>query len=77
MTSFIILTAEQAAEVRGLSETIAAFGLNPVERVGDVFILNVAVLNDPVHAAHRDYLAALPTIDISDPSFPAELALPE
>jgi hypothetical protein len=42
-----------------------------------VYILGVEVLADPAHAAHHAYLAALPRMDDSDPSFPAPYPLPE
>ena len=71
MPMFIILDAGQADSVRGPSTPSAA--LNPIERQGGVFVLGVEVLTDPAHEAHSDYLAALPQMDSSDPSFPAEI----
>jgi len=73
MAMFIILSASQADYVRGPSASTPSAALAPVERAGSVFILNADVLDDPAHAAHHDYLAALPQIDITDPSFPAEI----
>jgi hypothetical protein len=73
MTTFIILTDAQAAVVGGASATDASAALNPVEREGGAFILNVSVLDDPAHAAHRDYLTALPTMEADDPEFPPSL----
>lgn len=68
MATFIILDSDQADSVRGLSSPSAA--LNPIEREGGVFLLGVEVLDDPAHAAHRDYLSALPRMDDSDLNFP-------
>lgn len=70
MAMFILLTAEQADYVRGLSETVPSAALNPVERQGGVFILGVDVLADPAHESHWVYLAALPRMDSDDPEFP-------
>lgn len=70
MAAYILMTDEQAENVRGPA-------LNPIERQGSVFILGVRVLTDPLHAEFHDYLAALPTMDYSDPNFPPELELPE
>ena len=68
MPMFILLGAAQADVVRGPSTPSAA--LNPIERQGDAYILGVEVLADPAHAAHRDYLSALPRMDDSDLNFP-------
>lgn len=73
MALFIILTSEQASAVRGLSNSTPFAELEPVERQGGAFILRVGVLNDLAHVAHHEYLAALPQMDSSDPSFPAEI----
>ena len=73
MAQFILLTAEQADQVRGPSQSVAGASLNPIERQGGKFILNVLVLSDPAHEAHRDYLGALPQLDSSDPEFPPEI----
>lgn len=70
MATFIILTAEQADQVRGASDVTPSAALAPVERQGGLFILGVGVLTDPAHAAHREYLAALPQLDSADPHFP-------
>lgn len=61
----IILTAEQADHVRGPTANGAA--LEPRELPGGVFILPEAVLADPNHAMHHDYLAALPTGEVAIP----------
>jgi hypothetical protein len=70
MASFIILNADQADQVRGLSATDPMSALNPIERQGGVFILGAAVLDDPAHAVHHALLFALPQMDSADPAFP-------
>jgi hypothetical protein len=77
MALFILLTAGQADAVRGVSADVPSAALDPVARQGSVYILGVEVLADPAHAAHHAYLAALPRMDDSDPSFPAPYPLPE
>jgi membrane-bound inhibitor of C-type lysozyme len=55
----IILTAPQAAAVRG--ETSAGAALDPVALAdGVTFVLPEKVLSDPAHAARHALLAALP-----------------
>ncbi len=71
MTAFIILTAAEADHVRGPTTPPAA--LDPIERQGGAFILPVAVLADPAHAMHHDFLAQLPTSTLDDPAFPAAI----
>ncbi|TGP27881.1 hypothetical protein EN875_033030 [Mesorhizobium sp. M2D.F.Ca.ET.232.01.1.1] len=61
----IILDAEQADHVRGPTANGAA--LEPRELPDGIFILPEAVLSDPNHAMHHDYLAALLTRDIVIP----------
>lgn len=75
MALFIILTPEQADQVRGPTTPPAV--LMPVERQGGVYILGVEVLADAAHAEWHDYLAALPTLDISDPNFPPVIEPPD
>ncbi len=70
MSMFILLTTEQADHVRGPSAVTPGAALEPIERQGGVFILGVAVLTDPAHEAHWEYLSALPQLDGSDPEFP-------
>ena len=69
MTTVILLTPAQADHVRGASIASAAFALMPVELTGGTVehpdirsFLPAAVLDDPAHAALRDYLAALPQV---------------
>lgn len=59
----IVLTAEQAEQVRGPM-------LDPREMVDGNFILPEAVLEDPAHAAVRELLAALPRRDVTAADFP-------
>lgn len=73
MARFILLTPEQADHVRGPSTSTLSAALAPVERQGDTFILGAGVLDDPVHGAHRAYLALLPQLEDDAPSFPAPL----
>lgn len=61
MTRVIVLTAEQAAHVAG--ETTPGHALAPVP-YEDFFILGANVLQDPAHAAHHEFLAALPQEDL-------------
>ena len=70
MASFILLNGEQADLVRGPSVVTPAAALEPVEREGGVFILGVAVLSDPAHVSHHEFLASLPRMDSADPVFP-------
>lgn len=71
MSTFLILTASQADEVRG--PTVPPAALDPVERQAGVFILGVAVLADPAHAMHHALLSGLPQLDSADPAFPPEI----
>lgn len=73
MAMFILLTDIEAANVRGPSISDPTAALNPIERQGGVFILNVLVLADPAHESHRDFLGSLPQMDSTDPAFPAPL----
>lgn len=63
---FIILTAADA-------DTVRSDSLIPVERAGDVFILNTTVLEDPTHAEHHNFLSAMPRLAYEDPQFPPPL----
>ncbi|MBZ9975470.1 hypothetical protein [Mesorhizobium sp. BR-1-1-10] len=62
----IILTAQQADHVRGPTGNGAA--LDPRELPDGVFILPEAVLTDPNHAMHHDFLAAMPTRTVDIPA---------
>lgn len=66
---FIILTEAQADHVRGPTANSAA--LSPVALAsGTEWVLPVAVLSDPAHAIHHDYLSALPQRAVSADEFP-------
>jgi len=75
MSTMILLTAEQAATVRGPSSSVPHAALVPVELEDGRFVLPVAVIDDPAHAEHSDMLDGLPTADDSEIVFkppPAE-----
>ena len=71
MPEFIVLTADQAAHVRG--PALPPYALEPIERQGSVFILPAGVLDHPAYSMHAEFLAALPQMDSADSSFPAAL----
>jgi hypothetical protein len=73
MIRFVILTAVEADQVRGPSAVTPAAALNPIPRQAGKFILPIAVLSDPSHAAHWEFLGALPQLDLGDPAFPGEI----
>lgn len=77
MAMFILLTAGEADFVRGPSAVTSAAALNPIERQGGVFILGVAVLSDPAHAAHWEFLGNLPHLDSGEPDFSPAPESPE
>lgn len=77
MSTFIKLTSAQAASVRGPSETKPMFALDPVERVGGIFLLPVVVLAEPAFDEHKEFLQSLPQIDSDDPAFPDPMPSPE
>ena len=64
----IVLTSEQADQVRGIGRGGAA--LDPREMVDGNFILPEAVLEDPAHAEWRELLSSLPRRDVSAADFP-------
>jgi hypothetical protein len=66
MTTLILLSAEDAGAVRGPSATVEGAALEPIALTDSRFILPIAVLDDPAHAAHRELLAGLPTADLAD-----------
>ena len=71
MPEFIVLTNEEAAQVRG--PALPPYALEPIERQGGVFILPADVLDHPAYAMHTEFLAALPQMDSADSLFPAAL----
>lgn len=66
MTTLILLSAADAEAVRGPSVTVEGAALEPIALTDGRFILPVAVLADPAHAAHRALLAGLPTAEMAD-----------
>lgn len=66
MSSFIVLTAAQAAHVRGPSDEAPLFAaLDPVALGDGRFILGAEVLADPLHAEDRMFLSGLPQVDFA------------
>lgn len=66
----IILTAQQAAAIRG--PTSQGASLDPLALAdGVTFVLPEEVLSDPAHAMRWDALAALPRRSVSPAEFPA------
>lgn len=64
----IILTATQADAVRGADSP--GHALEPVLLADAItYVLPVAVLDDPSHAAKHDYLAMLPERDVAPGEF--------
>jgi len=61
----ILLAAAEADQVRGPSAIVESAALAPVALTDGRFILPTAVLDDPAHAAHRDFLAGLPQAELS------------
>lgn len=70
MTQFIILTAEQADFVRGQNALGAA--LDPILTAQGDFALGLQVLDDPLHAEKREFLAGLPRREIGPDGWPEE-----
>lgn len=66
---FIILNQTQADHVRG--DTAEGAALFPVALAnGTEWVLPLAVLSDPLHAVHHDYLDALPQRAVTPDEFP-------
>ncbi len=59
MARFIILTAEQAAAVRGVSPVVKWAAIEPIALTDGSFVLNEEVLADPAHNSKMLALAAL------------------
>lgn len=56
----IVLTAEEAAKIRGRSPLAAGHALDPVPLKDGRFFLGPEVLDDPAHEDVRSFLASLP-----------------
>lgn len=66
MSTIILLTSAQAAQVRGpSSEAPNLAALMPVALTDGRFILGVEVLGDPLHAEYAAFLSTLPQVDFS------------
>lgn len=66
MSAVILLTAAQAAQVRGPSdEAPTRAALQPVALTDGRFILGVEVLADPLHAEDHALLSTVPQVDYS------------
>lgn len=63
MAGFIILTAEQAAAVRGVSPVAKWAAIEPIVLEDGSFILNDEVLTDPAHNSKTRALTALTKYD--------------
>lgn len=64
MAGFIVLTAEQAAAVRGVSPVAKWAAVEPIAlKDGGEFILNEEVLADPAHNSKTRALTALTKYD--------------
>lgn len=61
----ILLTSAEADQVRG--STQSGHALEPIKLKSGDFVLPVAVLDDPAHAEHHDFLGDLPLIVDPDP----------
>jgi len=67
MSKVILLTAAQAAAVRGPSETEPKFAaLQPAPLTDGRYILGVEVLDDPALAEDRAFLSGLAQADVAD-----------
>jgi hypothetical protein len=61
----IVLTAEQATQVRGPSDEAPKLAaLAPIALTDGRFILGVEVLDDPRHVEDRAFLSSLPQVDL-------------
>lgn len=61
----IILTAQQAARVRGRSPTSPYAAIDPVPLRDGTFMVSESVLNDPAHADVAAFLKTLPTATVT------------
>jgi len=66
MPDVIILQAADAEAVRGPSAVDPSHVLQPLPLSDGTFYLGTEVLNDPMHDAHKERLAALPTENYDD-----------
>ncbi|HEY2872487.1 MAG TPA: hypothetical protein VGJ56_11240 [Reyranella sp.] len=66
MAMVIVLSAADAAHVRGASEVAPAIAaLSPFPLIDGRFYLGLEVLSDSLHSDNHDYLATLPQVDLA------------
>lgn len=71
-----MLTPTEADTVRGPSAMDPLAALDPVEAPDGIrWMLPLAVLDDPAHMLHRDFLEKLPQEDVQPPE--ARIELPD
>jgi hypothetical protein len=58
----ILLTAEEADQVRGYSDPEHMHELMPIPLVDGTFVLSLEVLSDPYHGQKQAFLASKPKI---------------
>jgi hypothetical protein len=58
----ILLTAEEAGQVRGYADPEHMAALMPIALVDGTFVLPLDVLSDPVHGKNQAFLASKPKI---------------
>lgn len=64
----IILTAEQADQIRG--PTSPGNALDPVALIDGSYVLPEAVIDDPAHHARHAYLQLLPCREVGSEEYP-------
>ena len=67
MQIMLLLTAEQAARVRGPSDIDPDAVLDPIALPDGSFALPASVLDDPVHELHHQMLETLPWASMAPP----------
>ena len=67
MQIMLLLTAEQAARVRGPSDIDPDAVLDPIALPDGSFALPASVLDDPVHELHHQMLGTLPWASMAPP----------
>lgn len=66
MSMVILMTPDEADQVRGLSSVDPSHAIVPIELSDGNFFVGVEVLDDPMHAEHKDFLSSLPQADYVD-----------
>lgn len=67
----IILTENEASQISGFSED-GLSELRPRQLIGGQFVLPEAVLSDPSHRAHWDFLRTKPCREVAPEEFPLD-----